>query len=534
VSALLAWLHGGGHLVLGVEQPTDVTSLPWLASLLPCEITGLTTLEQHDALQSWLNADSRPVRGARFSQGQPRPSAPGARHLLETPAALPVAEAGESLNPFPRLPADPAFEGAPLPVARASRRDGTVLLGTEQAPLAIQAARGRGTLTVLLFSPELEPFRSWQNRSWFWARLMEVPVVWLAGANWSRSSGYHIDGLFGAMTDTQQIRKLPVAWLFLLLVAYLAVIGPVDRYVLKRLNKQMLTWLTFPAYVALFSLLIYYIGYRLRAGEAEWNEFHVVDVIPHGERADLRGRAYGSIYSPVNAQYPVSSEAPSAALRGEVGYFGGQEVSKADITVQANSFKARLDAPIWTSQLFVNDWWCQGPVPIHLTVHTLDGGGWQVSVENLTGRTLTNAFLVVGGNIHKLPPLARTSTFQIERAGGERVATISRNHSGGFAQAVSARRSQLGRLHALSALDPFFSAVAASFLPEERASEDGPRRWQSFFSTLRGLDLTPNAERGDAILLAWMPGDLLIAPMNQFNPKRSHKQTLLRVVASPR
>jgi hypothetical protein len=40
----------------------------------------------------------------------------------------------------------------------------------------------------------------------------------------------------------------------------------VDQYCLKRLNKQMLTWVTFPVYVALFSLLIYYIGYRLRAG----------------------------------------------------------------------------------------------------------------------------------------------------------------------------------------------------------------------------------------------------------------------------
>ena len=84
-----------------------------------------------------------------------------------------------------------------------------------------------------------------------------------------RSYFQSLDSAFGAMIDSKQVRKLPVGWLLLLLLAYLAVIGPLDHYWLKKLNKQMLTWLTFPAYVALFSLLIYLIGYKLRAGESE-------------------------------------------------------------------------------------------------------------------------------------------------------------------------------------------------------------------------------------------------------------------------
>src|SRR2546427_8444967 len=94
--------------------------------------------------------------------------------------------------------------------------------------------------------------------------------------------GMSVDGVFGAMIDSRQVRKLPVQWLLLLLVVYLLVIGPVDQFCLKRANKQMLTWVTFPVYVALFSLLIYYICYKLRAAETEWNELHVVEILPHG------------------------------------------------------------------------------------------------------------------------------------------------------------------------------------------------------------------------------------------------------------
>ena len=96
------------------------------------------------------------------------------------------------------------------------------------------------------------------------------------------------------------------------------------------------------AYVAFFSLLIYFIGYKLRAGETEWNELHVVDVIPHGEHADLRGRSYGSIYSPVNARYIFASAEPFATFRGEFsGNFGsGQESSRATVEQRGNGFRA--------------------------------------------------------------------------------------------------------------------------------------------------------------------------------------------------
>src|SRR5260370_36727436 len=89
----------------------------------------------------------------------------------------------------------------------------------------------------------------------------------------------------------------------------------------------MLTWITFPCYVVLFSLLIYFIGYKLRAGETEWNELHLVDVLVHNNIAELRGRTYASIYSPVNATYKLESQQRYSTFRGEFqsSWSGGRQ-----------------------------------------------------------------------------------------------------------------------------------------------------------------------------------------------------------------
>ena len=146
-------------------------------------------------------------------------------------------------------------------VASGKLLDGQPVVTTEAGPLIVSAARGRGRITALLFSPEREPMRSWKHLPTFWARVTDVPLAWYVSSDFNRSGGWSSDGIFGAMIDSKQVHKLPIEWLLLLLVVYLVVIGPFDQYWLKRIGRPMLTWITFPCYVVLFSLLIYF--YRL-------------------------------------------------------------------------------------------------------------------------------------------------------------------------------------------------------------------------------------------------------------------------------
>ena len=548
VNALFAWLNGGGHLIVGVEQIADISATPWLRNLLPCALNDIRPVPEHPELQEWLRSATWPAGFAKQPQnqaaayGQPRyglrPGASPRRSGAASPIPAPPpieqpgtpAQPGVSVTePFKDLPDDPAFEAAGLQVAMGELRDGQVVVAAGDKPLIVTANRGRGRVTLLLFSPEREPFRSWKNLPTFWAKLAEVPGAWYVSADYRQQGGWSSDGIFGAMIDTRQVHKLPVTWLLLLLVVYLVVIGPLDQRWLKRIGRPMLTWITFPCYVVLFSLLIYFIGYKLRAGESEWNELHVVDVLLKGEQAELRGQTYASVYSPSNQRYRLEGRQEFATLRSEfAGTWTGAQPGEKDIFMQEGdgSCKAEIFVPVWTSQLFVSDWWQPAPVPLSVTVVPQDGQ-WQVKVENRTERGLANAHVVIEDYIMKLGevPARETRTFTVSKDKGTPLSDFVLRHGASFQGAVQSRQRTFGGGESGRIDDLPNGTMVASFL--SRLS--GPQDSMHHFITTPGLDLSSVTGHGNAVLLAWAEDYSPVKPLRQFTPRRSQKHTLWRV-----
>jgi hypothetical protein len=555
VNALLAWVQAGGQLIVAVEQPGDVNATPWLHNLLPCDLTGVTTKPMQGEMLAWLQNSRR--ESAENETVTPAPSPPRSanqgnagmsaamrkRYNLQTQPAFGEPTSAVS-DPFANLAGDADFDRATLALSTStvSTNDGRVVLAVSNTPLIIEAARGRGLVTVLTFSPEREPVRAWKNRPWFWAKIAHLPTELVVSADYTGFSGSSIDGVFGAMIDSKQVRKLPVSWLLLLLVAYLAVIGPVDQYCLKRLNKQMLTWITFPCYVALFSGLIYFIGYKLRAGETECNELHVVDVLPRGDGAELHGHTYVSVYSPANANFRFASEQPYATLRGESqgAYGGAQENNRANVEQRGNGFRAEIFVPVWTSQLFESDWWQPAEVPLS-AVLVPQLSGYSVTVRNHLNRPLTELRLVLNDRIHFLGNLEpqQQKDFKVNKGqGGTWLREFIAQNSDQFQNAIQERRQAFGRDPSSRVWNLALSSMAASFLSQI----DQPARvfsqgfYRSAFIASKGLDLTPLLARGQAILFAWDAGDSLVRPIEQFSPRRNQRDTLLRLsipVAAP-
>jgi hypothetical protein len=509
VNALLAWLNAGGHLIVGVEAASDINATPWLRNIVPCDLAGMRAVTNHTGLQQWLGES--PTVSGTFGSSRLRRLSP----------------AGNSdLNSFASLPSDPDFEHAELLVAAATPRHGQVLASAGDTPLLITSLQGRGRVTVLLFNPERDPFRSWKNLPSFWAKLAGVPSGLYRDPpeNPSLSAGFSIDSVFGAMIDSKQVRKLPVEWLLLLLIIYLCVIGPLDQYWLKRIKRPMLTWITFPCYVVCFSLLIYFIGYKLRAGETEWNELHLVDVLVNGDHAELRGRTYASIYSPVNATYRVGDDLHYSTFRGEFrgSMGGGTQDEHADVLQVGDNFQADISVPVWTSQLYMSDWW-QTAEDIPLQVAVTDAGQeWSVNVINHGDRPLAPVRLVIGEMLYDLGeiPAATNKTFKLAHSSGQVLGEFVRSHAANFQNAAQQRQYAFGNAGSGQIGDLPDSSMALSFL-----SSGEPEN----FETTPGLDLSSLPEQGQAVLLAWEPDYSPIKPMNEFPTRRSHKDTLWRV-----
>jgi hypothetical protein len=504
VSAITDWVNAGGHLVIGVEQAADVNALPWLKELYPCDISGVRTVAAHAELHQWLT--STPWFGAEIASG-------ARAELFNT-------------NPFQDTSEDPAFEANELQVVVGRVRKGEVLARMADGPLMVSASQGWGRVTGLLFSPEREPFRSWKHLPKFWAKLAGVPPGLYGNMDYMQGGGWSTDAVFGAMIDSRQVHKLPVGWLLVLLVVYLVVIGPLDQYWLKRIRRPMLTWITFPCYVALFSGLIYAIGYKLRAGESEWNELHVVDAVGAPERNTLRGRSYLSIYSPSNQRFSLENRRNYATFRMEfAGMRGGsQSRQNAPVLQVGDGFSAQVFVPVWSSQLVVSDWWETGEVPVRVTASSA-GGALTVKIENRTARKLSQAQIAIGDRILPLGDLPPNQARTLSLSDGEALGGYVTRFGGMFQQAVSTRQRAFGGSERGQLDDLPNSAKAVSFVSQLNR----PRQYQSGFVAPAGLDLSSSLGAGTAVLLAWDPEYAPVQSLCTFSPSRKHKNTLWRV-----
>ncbi len=510
--ALLAWLNNGGRLIVAVDAVGDVNGTPWLKSLVPMDLNGTRPLTEHHEIQDWLRSTPPPN-----TSGLNRSRVINGNNFQNSGSYTTLAD-------------DFDFERAELVVATGTLRKGSVLAASGGTPLMVTAREGRGTVTVLLFDPERDPGRSWKNLPMMWARLAGVPAEFYANENTYPRSSTSIDGVFGAMVDSKQVRKLPVEWLLLLLIVYLAVIGPLDQYWLKRIKRPMLTWLTFPCYVVIFSMMIYLIGYKLRAGETEWNELHLVDVLPRGEAVEMRGRSYFSIYSPVNETYHVESQQAFAAFRGEsAGSYGtSTDDERAEVSQDGENYKASIFVPVWTSQLYASDWWEPADQTLKVNI-TPNNQGWSVTIDNRQPQPLAMVRVAISGTLYDLGeiPAGRTVTNQINRGSGQPVTGFVQNSSRNFKNASDQRRHTFGS-SAFAQLDNLCDSTMAISLLGVNYPENAMN--QNSFVMPPGMDLSPDLDRDEAVLLAWEPGAAPTKPVNQFPTRRSHKDTLWRVI----
>jgi hypothetical protein len=503
VNALIAWMYGGGTLVVTVEQTGDLAGAPWLARLLPG--TPGQTVQAHVSA------------GLEDFATREWPALPTA----SPPMADPRVD--------PRLGVhDESFATAEVPLLEWRAAEGAVPVPGLERGLGLVASRGRGRIVALAFNPEREPFLSWSHRPWFWGALCGVKSQVMTPNRTYASST--TDAVISSILETTQVRKLPLGWLLVLLLLYLAMIGPFDRWWLRRLGQPMLTWITFPCYVLGFSVVVYLIGYRLRAGDTEWNEVQFVDLIPYGAQSQTWVRSYGSLYSPSNQRYSFANRKPNSAFRGEVVVQGGSSLQGAAVAAVGGGFESSVPVPVWTSQFVAHDSWSTNAAPLRVQ---LAGpvGSRKIIVENDTGHSIERAWLIEGRNLQELRDLPPgRSDRPLDPPGAAPYPSIEAfvgNFQAVAVRVTSERQHAFGHQGENLRLAPFEACAFASFSRMVRPL--GPYSYERFASP-GGLDLSELVGRGRPVILAWVPEFLASPEARQFKAHRSHRYTLFRVV----
>jgi hypothetical protein len=231
LSTLLAWVNQGGALI-------EVGGAAWQHTLkpLPPELQSIQ-----------VNGTTSIPTGTNF---------------------LPIgADAGQQLT-ADNFPRSIVVSTATLRTrGQGSSSGGETILSSGAIPLLVQSRRGQGVICYLAFDPALPPFVSWSAIDTFWKRLLFRTIgdqVLIGNAHTFSSGPGQLLVRVGLLQILRPLILLSPWIIGLLLLSYIAIIGPVRILVVSRLKRPAWGWRIIISSIVVFSLLSYGLAFYQR------------------------------------------------------------------------------------------------------------------------------------------------------------------------------------------------------------------------------------------------------------------------------
>ncbi len=288
-------------------------------------------------------------------------------------------------------------------------------------PIYLLGAAGFGRVGVLGIDPSALGGTQQANVASFWVELMKplldgrsLRLISDAERRDGYGSRYNYElGKFARgsnavlehLLDIPELRPLSI-WVIVGLLAALAVaLGPVDYFVLKRLGRLPLTWLTATAIVALFSVGAYYGVRALRAGSLTVRVVSVADGLQGADHA--WSTTYSGIFAPASDDYALSGLEPgqwwsaiTPTLQEQI-YVGpgGSLASRQLHCLQQDGSNLPVSIPIniWSMQCLLTES-RQSPVPISAELRRT-GRTVRLTLHNHADTPIARGCLRLGDNL---------------------------------------------------------------------------------------------------------------------------------------
>jgi hypothetical protein len=360
--------------------------------------SGQLTVEQLNALQGWVSTGGQlVVTGGPGWQ----------KSVAALSDMLPVTVSGsESVDDLPALAAHfglPFRDPGPYVVATSTLRRGELLLHQEGLPLLARQGWGRGAVYFLALDPKLAPLLDWDGSEQVWAEIATaVPPLspWSVGLQNSYAAAT-------AVTSLPSLALPSVLQLVLFLFIYVVMIGPVNYFVLKRLNRLELAWAIIPTLVLIFSGFTYATGFQLRGNDTIINQMSIA----YGQigSAEMRVQSLIGLYSPQRRAYDLALPAETMVrpFDQNFGTLNGSGNIKA--ISRANEVTITdVQVDVSDIETFVADSYqpaiaLSGEAALDLAGNSLQ---LDVSLQNNSDTALENVILLLGSTTISLGDLA--------------------------------------------------------------------------------------------------------------------------------
>ncbi|MCS6975821.1 MAG: hypothetical protein NZM31_02270 [Gemmatales bacterium] len=416
-AALETWVRLGGHLVVSVSSNAAMVanrnSFP-LESLLPADVDPDGTV--------------RVERMAGFRE-----------MVLRLPAERRVSK-------------DEVASLGPIEMARLKPRPFSRTRATEPGPglpSIVQAPYGLGKVTLIAVDVDQEPFGSWLSNRDFWVALLDLRTPGSdAGTNVQTNAPWNYfesqDLATRLASDLEQfggVRIVPFWWVALFILIYIAVVGPLDYFVLKHLMRRLTgaermewTWITFPSIVLIVSVGSYFLAYHLKGDELRINKLDLLDIDLDPRSQRVYGSTLFSLFSPRLQHYDLSLESVGfgtdetnvLSWMGRPGY-GARSLGRtgAGGSLFQRTYEFREDARllygvpvhVWASKNFHARWeapLAKGQTPVKYDFR-VDQKQLQGSITNLLSEDLLSAQLIFGDRVLDLGRIKAGETVTLSR-----------------------------------------------------------------------------------------------------------------------
>lgn len=280
---------GAAALPRRVEAWTAIDRLVWQDV-----DSALLDADQLAALHSWVAAGGQLIiaggtTGTTTLAGFP------ADLLPFQPARTVDIEPSELATIIGTLPAG----AARLPALEGTLIRGTVLARGPGGVVAAQANIGSGTVTVLGFDPATTWLKGTSGARALWRRALPSTM----GPNVNPLMLPDDSQIVNALNQLPAVDLPPIDQLFLLLLAYIALVGPINYLVLRRLDRREWAWVTMPVLVVVFAVAAYTLGVGLKGSDVIINQ---IAIVRGGQDTDRGlGQVYVGVFSPTRSKYDV-------------------------------------------------------------------------------------------------------------------------------------------------------------------------------------------------------------------------------------
>lgn len=187
-------------------------------------------------------------------------------------------------------------------------------------PLLVEIPHGMGRILLFTFDPSIAGIARAGGATDLWARLLDVPTVPSDTQNRFRGAWSRLLGAAESFVkDIPALRPVSLTFLVIFMGAYVIVVGPLDYFVLKKLNRLTLTWVTYPLAIVVFSAIAWGFASAMKGGEMVVTSLQVVDQAA-GDPVERRTEVAG-VYAVERDTYKLSPPSPA----GWVEWIGHRE-----------------------------------------------------------------------------------------------------------------------------------------------------------------------------------------------------------------